>query len=62
MGDCEAVRAGGGGVNWYRWDRVHRAASRRFTRHQLAGVPLRERWDRYDRVMALAWAKLEAGQ
>jgi hypothetical protein len=59
MGRCEALRYEGGGVmvagfNWGRWHRFHRTASLRFERQRLAGVSVRERWDRYDRAMGFA--------
>lgn len=45
--------------DWRRWDRIHRAASRRFDRHGAAGASVRERWDRYDAVMSFARSALE---
>jgi hypothetical protein len=42
------------GFNWGRWHRFHRTASLRFERQRLAGVSVRERWDRYDRAMGFA--------
>jgi hypothetical protein len=59
MGDCAPVCHEGGGVmvagfDWRRWHRFHRAASLRFDRHRLAGIPVKERWARYDRAMDFA--------
>lgn len=45
--------------DWTRWHRVHRAASRRFDRHAAADIPVRDRWERYDRLMNFARAFLE---
>lgn len=42
------------GFDWRRWHRFHRAASLRFDRHRLAGIPVKERWARYDRAMDFA--------
>lgn len=45
--------------DWHRWDRVHRTASRRFDCHAATGVPVKDRWARYDRLMAFARNALE---
>jgi hypothetical protein len=46
--------------DWHRWHKVHRAASRRFSRHLAQGIHVKEAWRRYDLVMNFTRRSLES--